>query len=236
MQHEQIWRVAVAVALVIGLGITMAATVGCLETQGRAPGTAATVAAFPADYKGKPWNGQMQVVPGKVLAPYYDVGGEGVAYHDYDTVNHGSGELNRGPEEKNNFRKNEGISISYTKSAFDHYSDGAVMTVDQYYVGWTSGGEWIKMTVDVKAAGAYTVNLLASSHNQNAQIGFDVNGVDQTGPITLVSTGDWHTWGWYKNIATLHLAKGPQVITFKFIKEGNMNVQYFELLPAAGAK
>src|SRR5690349_2066578 len=33
-------------------------------------------------------------IPGRVLCAYYDVDGEGVAYHDSDPQNHGSGELN----------------------------------------------------------------------------------------------------------------------------------------------
>ena len=72
-------------------------------------------------------------------------------------------------------------------------------------------------------------DLLASSNNRDAQISFDVNGVDKTGPITLQSTGNWHTWRMHNAIATIKLDKGPQVITLKFVAEGNMNVQHFEL-------
>ena len=62
-------------------------------------------AALPAGYRGKPWMGKVPAIPGKVMGAFYDVGGEGVAYHNLDTKNHGSGELNVGPEEKNNFRR-----------------------------------------------------------------------------------------------------------------------------------
>ena len=191
---------------------------------------------FPADYKGKPWEGKAQVIPGKVFAAYYDVGGNGVAYQNQDTKNHGSGELNRGPEEKNNFRKDEGISISYTKAAFDHWPNGGVLPVDLYYVGWTSTGESINYTVDVKEAGTYQINLQASSNNQDAQISFSVNGQDQTGPIILVSTGNWHTWGMFNDVAEVRLNKGRNLITFKFIKEGNMNVYAMEFVPVEAAK
>lgn len=45
-------------------------------------------AALPPDYQGKPfedaiYKGGPQVIPGKVECAYYDLGGEGVAYHDY---------------------------------------------------------------------------------------------------------------------------------------------------------
>src|SRR5262249_40665097 len=81
-------------------------------------------ATVPADYKGKPWKGVMQPIPGKVTAVFFDEGGEGVAYHDTDPQNQGSGTSNRGPEEKNNFRKDEGVDISYTKPSHDKFTDG----------------------------------------------------------------------------------------------------------------
>jgi len=191
----------------------------------------AALGALPPDYKGKPWKGEMQVIPGKITAAFYDVGGEGVAYHDIDAVNHGSGELNRGPEEKKNFRKDEGVDISYTKAAFDKFADGMVLDVDRYYVGWTAPGEWLNYTVDVKEAGTYRINMLASSNNKGAEIRFVINGTDKTGPIVVESTGHWHTWKDYQNIAQVELEKGPQLLTLKFVKEGNMNVQYLEFVP-----
>jgi len=189
------------------------------------------VAAIPTDYKGKPWKGSMQTIPGKITAAFYDEGGEGVAYHDKDPVNHGSGELNKGKDEKNNFRKDEGVDISYTKSAFDKFKDGKLLEIDKYYVGWTAPGEWLNYSVDVKNAGTYQVNMLASSNNKGAEISLSVNGADKTGPIVLETTGYWHTWKMYDNIATITLDKGPQLLTFKFVKEGEMNLQYIDFVP-----
>jgi hypothetical protein len=51
-----------------------------------------------------------QKMPGRVLCAYYDLGGQGVAYHDTDPHNHGSGELN--PDDGtylNEFRFHEGV-------------------------------------------------------------------------------------------------------------------------------
>jgi len=55
--------------------------------------------SFLRQYKGVPYHdsrydGSPQKIPGRVLCAYYDEGGEGVAYHDTDAKNHGSGELN----------------------------------------------------------------------------------------------------------------------------------------------
>lgn len=51
-------------------------------------------------YKGTPYEHQVykqgaQVVPGKLQCEYYDFGGEGIAFHDSDSVNSGSGGLNK---------------------------------------------------------------------------------------------------------------------------------------------
>ncbi len=60
------------------------------------------VSHVPSDYQGKPYEDSVyksgaQVIPGRVQCAYIDSGGEGVAYHDEDAINHGSGELNRNP-------------------------------------------------------------------------------------------------------------------------------------------
>ena len=54
---------------------------------------------FLKSYKGLPYedshyHGGAQKIPGRVDCAYYDRGGEGVAYHDSDAKNNGSGGLN----------------------------------------------------------------------------------------------------------------------------------------------
>lgn len=47
---------------------------------------------------------------------WYDLGREGIAYHDKDRVNSGSGRLNPANGTfLNEFRMNEGMDVSYTK-------------------------------------------------------------------------------------------------------------------------
>ncbi len=72
-------------------------------------------------YQGKPfhdsvYNGGPQHIPGRVMCAYYDLGGEGVAYHDSDAKNNGSGSLNPADGTYlNQFRMDEGVDTSYTK-------------------------------------------------------------------------------------------------------------------------
>ncbi len=189
-----------------------------------------------AAYAGKPYQGRPQVIPGRIQAAFYDVGGEGVAYHDSDAVNNGSGTLNKGTGYLDQFRKGEGVDISYTKKAWDKTVDGQDETYGELYVGWTAPGEWIKYTVDVKQTGVYTVSAHLSSNNQNAEIGLDFDGVDLTGPIVIPTTGHWHRWRICNNLAEVKLAEGLHIMTLKFVKEGNMNVDYLEFLPKIGSK
>lgn len=55
------------------------------------------------------YDGGAQKIPGRVQCAYYDLGGEGVAYHDMDAQNNGSGTLNPADGTYlNQFRMHEG--------------------------------------------------------------------------------------------------------------------------------
>src|SRR5208337_2162000 len=99
-------------------------------------------------YHDSQYQGGAQKIPGKVLCAYYDLGGEGVAYHDSDAENHGSGALNpANGGYLNEFRMKEGVDISYTKFGHDPQIDDNPFNKAQpppnlLYVGWTEPGEW----------------------------------------------------------------------------------------------
>jgi hypothetical protein len=85
---------------------------------------------------------------------------KGVAYHDGDPQNHGSGELNPADGTYlNEFRIHEGVDTSYTKfhrkpdPIDDNPFDKVVPPADLLYVGWTEPGEWFNITVDVTLSG-----------------------------------------------------------------------------------
>ena len=204
----------------------------------------------PGGYSGRPFGDSVyhdgaQKIPGKVQCAYYDFGGEGVAYHTEDTKNKGSGSFNK-PDGTylNEFRMNEAVSISYTK--FDHSTqiddnpfNLVVPPKNQLYVGWSKPGEWFNMTVEVKEAGEYAIDLLYTSH-QGGNIALEWNGKPLAGPIAVLSTfneadpvkwRNWHHWNLMKSIAVVSLPKGVGVLTFKLITEGNMNLAYLDFHP-----
>jgi len=202
-------------------------------------------ASFLASYRGTPYQdsrhaGGGQTIPGRVMCAYYDRGGEGVAYHDSDAKNSGSGGLNPADGTYlNEFRMHEGVDTSYTKyhDAVDNNPFEKVHPPeDLLYVGWTEPGEWFNITVDVPRAGVYTGDLLYTS-NRGGAISIDVNGENVTGPVAIASTFNkadpiawrqWHHWNLAPRLVKLRLPKGKSVLTVHILAQGNMNLAYFD--------
>jgi hypothetical protein len=208
---------------------------------------------FPGTYKGTPFQDTHHTnspprIPGRVECAYYDRGGEGIAYHDTDAKNNGSGALNPADGTYlNQFRMDEGVDTSYTKfhNPTDQIDDNPYDRVqppeNQLYVGWTEPGEWFNITVQVARAGNYTADLLYTS-NRGGTISLDLNGKDATGPLTILTTFDpadpiawrqWHHWNVAPALVKLRLPAGKSVLTIHILTGGNMNLAYFDFLPAS---
>jgi hypothetical protein len=136
-------------------------------------------------YKGSPYHdsryqGGAQRIPGRVNCAYYDLGGEGIAYHDTDAKNNGSGALNPADGTYlNQFRMDEGVDTSYTKfrDQIDNNPYDVVQPPEnQLYVGWTEPGEWFRITVEVAQAGEYSADLLYTSNRGGTICGCERNG------------------------------------------------------------
>jgi len=190
--------------------------------------------------KGKAWQNKMQEVPGRIEFEFYNEGGEGIAYHDSDTVNNGSGRLNpANGTYLNEFRMKEGVDISYTKSNLidDNVYKQVPRELNKLYVGWTKPGEWINYTIMVNKSGRYLIGLLYTS-NGDGTTSFDVDGKDATGPLKINSTHDirdtvqwrqWHHWNKSDSIGSIMLKKGVHILTLHIITNGNMNLDYLDL-------
>jgi hypothetical protein len=206
---------------------------------------AGAAADKPADYRGEPYHdsayhGAPQKIPGRVQCAYYDLGGEGIAYHDSDAKNNGSGSLNPADGSYlNQFRMGEGVDTSYTKY-HDQIDNNPYQKVHPpeglLYVGWTVAGEWFNMTVDVEHPGIYTVDLLYTS-NAGGEISFDLNRNKLTDPLHITSTYNatdpiawrqWHHWDVMHDLAEVTLPKGINVLTLHVVTTGNMNFAYLD--------
>ena len=207
--------------------------------------TALSKTGFAKHYRGKPYHdsryqGGAQKIPGRVECAHYDLGGEGIAYHDADARNNGSGALNPADGTYlNQFRMNEGVDTSYTK--FHDQIDNSPYNLvqpreNQLYVGWTEPGEWFNITVQVAHAGTYKAALLYTS-NRGGTLSIDVNGETVTSALTIASTYDasdpvawrqWHHWNLNPDLATLHLTAGKSILTIHVLTGGNMNLAYLD--------
>ncbi|MEO6815817.1 MAG: hypothetical protein ABI177_03890 [Edaphobacter sp.] len=219
---------------------------------------ACSLSAFGAGYqksdKGTPYQDGhyqkgAQSIPGQVECAFYDRGGEGIAYHDTEAKNLGSGTLNPADGTYlNQFRMDEGVDTSYTKfhnlrhqpEVIDNSPYDLVQPAEsQLYVGWTEPGEWFNITVQVAHAGLYSADLFYTS-NRGGAISVDVNGKPASGPLNITSTFNaadpiawrqWHHWNLAPAITKLKLPAGKSVLTVHILKGGNMNLAYFDFKP-----
>jgi Carbohydrate binding module (family 6) len=195
-------------------------------------------------YSGHPYKNQMQQIPGKIECEFYDEGGEGIAYHDADSINNGSGKLNP-PNGTflNEFRMKEGVDISYTKThnIDDNPYNKVLRSMDKLYVGWTVPGEWINYTVNVNEPATYKIGVLYTA-NGDGLISMDSDGKDATGPLKIASTHDdrdtvkwrqWHHWNSADSIGSITLNKGVHVLKLHIVANGNMNFDYLDFKKAA---
>jgi hypothetical protein len=207
-----------------------------------------TTASYLANYKGTPYgdsrhHGEAQRIPGRVDCAYYDLGGEGVAYHDSTVKNEGSGGLNPADGSYlNEFRIKESVDTSYTKfhDAIDNNPYNLVQPEENMlYVGWTTPGEWFNVTVNAAQAGSFAAKLLYTS-NRGGTISLDVDGQDATEPIAIPTTFDaadpiawrqWHHWNVLKIERLVKVPKGKHVLTVHILTEGNMNLAHFDFAP-----
>lgn len=202
-----------------------------------------TAAAVPPGYAGKLFGDAKrpavpQAIPGRVLCANYDAGGEGVAYHDTDAINNGSGKLNPADGSYlNEFRKDEGVDISYVKRLNDleHGCNRYTPPEGLHYVGWTEPGEWFNVTVSVAQAGTYDLAILYTSQ-RGAEIAIECNDTALTGTIALETTFDaketipwrqWHHWALH-HAAAVMLPAGESVLKVRVISGGNMNLGWLE--------
>jgi hypothetical protein len=217
-----------------------------------APALCASGDGFLANYKGTPFHDSRshdgaQKIPGTVFCAYYDLGGEGVAYHDTDAKNNGSGALNpANGSYLNEFRMGEGVDTSYTKfnqtpQIDDNPYDKVTPAANMLYVGWTEPGEWFNITVDAAEGGDYSGDVLYTS-NRGGSIEVDVNGEPATGPLTLTTTYDandpiawrqWHHWNIAPRLARVHLSAGRNVLTIHIVTGGQMNFAWFDFTKVA---
>ncbi len=117
----------------------------------------------------EPFGGSSQMIPGRVEAENYDLGGEGVSFHDADTMNNG------------NQYRTDAVDITGSDSL-------------GYMIGWTSAGEWLEYTVNVQTAAIYTWTARVSAGLDGGSFRVLLDTTDITGTISVPNGGNWDTY------------------------------------------
>jgi hypothetical protein len=154
----------------------------------------------------------------RIEAERFDLGGEGVAYHD-TTVGNSGGQL----------RLNEDVDIGTN-------SDGGSPS---YSIGWIANGEWLHYTVDV-TAGTYDISARVASNNSNPgsislKIG-DGTSFTELGVFDVNPTGGWDTWQTLTlNGIDLNSHAGTGKVLRLEMVGGNFNLNWIEFNSTAVA-
>jgi hypothetical protein len=149
-----------------------------------------------------PFGGSPAAIPGTVQAENYDTGGQGVAYN--------VGSING----TDNGYRSDGVDLEVTSD-----SGGGVD------LGWTTGGQWFKYTVNVSTAGTYTVSfrLAAPTAVTDAFHLSNSSGTNLSGAVNVPATGGWQTWTTVT--ASVTLPAGQQILTLNQDNAG-WNINY----------
>jgi PKD repeat protein len=162
-----------------------------------------------------PFGGTPVVLPGLIEAEDFDNGGENVSFHDLDAANQGG-----------NVYRGTAVDVAATADAGGGYQ-----------VGWAKAGEWLEYTVNVAAAGDYTLDLrYAAAAGYGGQVHVEFDGVDRSGAWLLTPTGSWAT---FKTATrTVTLAAGTQVmrLALDWSNDGGGSVANFNWLKLAAVR
>ncbi len=152
-----------------------------------------------APFGGVPWP-----IPGKIEAENYDLGGEGVAYHDTSGGNTGGG------------YRTDDVDIRTTSDV-----GGGYLVKDIY------PGEWLNYTINVSQAGSYIISIRTAGMDGPYSAHFELDGSPLTGQLYLPNSGSWDN-GVMTAAPACTLPAGIHILRLYF-DNGDFNVNWFQI-------
>ncbi|MDZ7317396.1 MAG: carbohydrate-binding protein [candidate division KSB1 bacterium] len=149
-----------------------------------------------------PFRGVPSKIPGIIEAEDYDLGGEGIAYHDVDLENQGGA-----------YRPREAVDV---ETSSEH----------GYNIGWIQPGEWVEYTVDVQTAGVYRIDVRTAAESAPGAFHLELDRFNLTGTVTAPVTRGWQTWTTV-SIPNIFLRQGQGVLRL-YMESANFNVNYLQ--------
>ncbi len=157
----------------------------------------------------KPFNGAALPIPGRIEAEEYDLGGEGVGYHEANA---------NGNQLDATFRSDE-VDMEPTQ-------DGE----GDYNIGYTLTGEWLEYTVKVATTQDYDIDLRVAKDGDGGIVHLEIDGEDITGPISVPNTGGWQVWETI-TLNDINLSAGEHLLRLEFDTDyTNVNFMEFKAL------
>ncbi len=114
------------------------------------------------------FNGTPFTVPCVIEAENFDIGGEGLTYHDTDVSNIPGA-----------YRTQEGVDLEIRNSG-------------GFQIAYIETGEWVEYTLNVPEAGDYEITTQVASLEGGGKINFSVGSTYST-TIDIPSTNSWQT-------------------------------------------
>ncbi|HEX5804283.1 MAG TPA: carbohydrate-binding protein [Azospira sp.] len=124
----------------------------------------------------KPFSGTPVAVPATFEAENFDLGGEGVAYHDIVKGNEGG-----------QYRTADDVDIIASCDP-----EGG-----RYVVNNFGAGEWLNYTISVPTSGNYNVEVKSSNKYKTGAFHLEVDGVNVSGTISGLDTANWCGFKWF---------------------------------------
>ncbi|MDR0713349.1 MAG: carbohydrate-binding protein [Bacteroidales bacterium] len=142
----------------------------------------------------------------------FDLGGEGVAFHETDEHNNNS--------EEDDYRRNH-----------DDWNSFSVDVEKGMNIGWVAPGEWLVYTVEVRDSGEYRLSASASSTTTGA-FHLEIDGQNVSGSVWVPNTGGWYNWVWCPaEPPRVHLTEGVHRIKC-CIETGGYNLHELKFSPS----
>jgi hypothetical protein len=150
--------------------------------------------------------GSSHTIPGVINATYFDLGGEGVGYHDLSTGNAGDG-----------IRQDEGVDTE------NRLAEGTV--------GGIQTGEWLEYTVNVQEDGDYNFEILFATPGRMGKFHLEIDGINLTGSVFVKPTGSLNKFK-PTIVENITLIKGEHILRiffdFAYFNMGTITVKSSE--------
>lgn len=139
---------------------------------------------------GTPFLGQAPVIPARIEAENFDLGGQLVGYYDVDDNNIGLA-----------YRPNEGVDITGGGS-------------NGFHVYWMVATEWLEYTIEVPESGKYDIIPYLTTVPGFGNFRILINGIDVSGKVNVPGTGSWSNWTPFP-VTEVFMEEGISILRFE---------------------